>query len=165
MKKVKITMVTLIAFCISLTSSFAQTTSGNIVEIASGNPNFSTLVAAIKAAGLVETLSGKGPYTVFAPTNDAFAALPAGTLDNLLKPENKQQLISILTYHVVSGNIKSTDLKDGQKAKTVNGKDAKVSLKSGKAMVNDASVTQADITATNGVIHVIDKVIMPTTGM
>ena len=165
MKKVKLLLAIAAVFCMSFTSTYSQTTSGNIVEIASGNPNFSTLVAAIKAAGLVETLSGKGPYTVFAPTNDAFAALTAGTLDKLLKPENKQQLISLLTYHVIPGSVKSTDLKDGQKAKTVNGKEAKVSLKGGKAMVNDATVSQADITATNGVIHVIDKVIMPTAGM
>jgi uncharacterized surface protein with fasciclin (FAS1) repeats len=165
MKKVKIMLLLVAALCFNLTNSFSQTTSGNIVEVASANPDFSTLVAAIKAAGLVETLSGKGPFTVFAPTNDAFAALPAGTLDNLLKPENKQQLVSILTYHVVSGNIKSTDLKDGQKAKTVNGKEAKIALKGGKAMVNDASVKKADVAASNGVIHVIDKVIMPTTGM
>jgi uncharacterized surface protein with fasciclin (FAS1) repeats len=165
MIKAKLLLAVAFALCVSLTSSFGQTASGNIVETASGNPEFSTLVAAIKAAGLAETLSGKGPFTVFAPTNNAFAALPAGTLESLLKPENKQKLVSILTYHVVSGNVKSTDLKDGQKAKTVNGKDAKVSLKGGKAMVNDANVSQADIMTTNGVIHVIDKVIMPPTGM
>jgi len=163
MKKIQLTIALTFALCLTLSGAFAQTTSGNIVEVASKNPKFSTLVAAIKAAGLVETLSGKGPFTVFAPSNEAFDALPAGTLDNLLKPENKQQLISLLTYHVVSGKVKSTDLKDGQNAKTVNGQEAKVSLKGGKAMVDNANVTQADISASNGVIHVIDKVIMPST--
>ena len=160
MKKVTFLFALAFAFCVSLTSSFGQ--SKNIVETASANPDFSTLVAAIKAAGLAETLSGNGPFTVFAPTNEAFAALPAGTLESLLKPENKEKLVSILTYHVVSGNVKSTDLKDGQKAKTVNGKEAKVSLKGGKAMVENANVTKADIPTSNGVIHVIDKVILPS---
>jgi uncharacterized surface protein with fasciclin (FAS1) repeats len=163
-KKLKLILALAFALCLTLSGSFAQTTSGSIVEVASKNPKFSTLVAAIKAAGLVETLSGKGPFTVFAPTNEAFNALPAGTLDKLLKPENKQQLVSLLTYHVVSGKVNSTDLKDGQSAKTVNGKEAKVSLKGGKVMVDNANVTQADISTSNGVIHVIDKVIMPATG-
>ncbi|MEM1135597.1 MAG: fasciclin domain-containing protein [Bacteroidota bacterium] len=132
----------------------------NIVELASGAENLSTLVAAVKAAGLVETLSGKGPFTVFAPTNDAFAALPEGTLESLLKPENKDKLVSILTYHVVGAKVMSTDLTDGQKAATVQGEKITVDLSSG-AKINNASVTTADVKASNGVVHIIDKVILP----
>lgn len=133
----------------------------NIIELAVGTDVLSTLVAAVQAAGLVETLSGEGPFTVFAPTNDAFAALPAGTVENLLKPENKNQLISILTYHVVAGKIMSTDLKNGQKAATVQGSEIMVDLTNG-AKINDATVIMADIDASNGVVHVIDKVILPS---
>ena len=133
----------------------------NIVGLAVGNENLSTLVAAVKAAGLVETLSGKGPYTVFAPTNEAFAALPAGTVENLLKPENKDQLIAILTYHVVSGEAYAKDLSNGQKVKTVEGNDVKVKINSKGVMVNDAKVVAADVKASNGVVHVIDQVILP----
>jgi uncharacterized surface protein with fasciclin (FAS1) repeats len=133
----------------------------DIVTLAVGNENLSTLVAALKAAGLVETLQGEGPFTVFAPTNKAFAALPEGTLENLLKPENKDQLIAILTYHVVSGEVKSTDLSDGQMAKTVQGAEIKVSLSDKGAMINNAKVVAADINASNGVVHVIDTVILP----
>ncbi len=140
------------------TSAFAQ--KQNIVELAAGNDQLSTLVTAVKTAGLVETLSGEGPFTVFAPTNEAFEALPKGTLDMLLKPENKDKLTAILTYHVVSGSVMSTDLKDGQMVKTVNGEEAKVSLKDG-AMVENAMVKKADIKASNGVVHVIDHVMMP----
>ncbi len=132
----------------------------NIVELAVFTDVLSTLVAALQAAGLVETLSGEVPFTVFAPTNDAFAALPAGTVENLLKPENKNQLISILTYHVVPGKIMSTDLKNGQKAATVQGSEIMVDLTNG-AKINDATVIMADIDASNGVVHVIDKVILP----
>jgi uncharacterized surface protein with fasciclin (FAS1) repeats len=132
----------------------------NIVEIAVGNENFTTLVAAVTAAGLVETLSGKGPFTVFAPTNAAFAKLPAGTVEELVKPENKAKLTAILTYHVVAAKVMSTDLKEGQKAATVNGQEITVSLVGG-ASINDAKVVTADLEASNGVIHVIDTVIMP----
>lgn len=135
----------------------------DIVSLAVGNENLSTLVAAVKAAGLVETLQGDGPFTVFAPTNDAFAALPEGTVENLLKPENKDQLIAVLTYHVVSGKVYSTDLSDGQKAATVQGSDIKVSLSDKGAKINDAGVIAADVKASNGVVHVIDKVILPPT--
>ncbi|NJL75400.1 MAG: fasciclin domain-containing protein, partial [Saprospiraceae bacterium] len=121
----------------------------NIVELAVGTPALSTLVAAVQAAGLVETLSSEGPFTVFAPTNDAFAALPAGTLDNLLKPENKDQLISILTYHVVAGKIMAADLQNGQKAATVQGSEITVDLSAG-AKINDATVIMADVDASNG---------------
>ena len=132
----------------------------NIVELAMSNDNLSTLVAAVKAGELVETLSGEGPFTVFAPTNDAFAALPEGTLDNLLKPENKSQLVNILTYHVVPGKVMSTDLYDDMIATTVQGGELTVSV-GDAVMVNDATVVQADVDASNGVVHVIDKVILP----
>jgi uncharacterized surface protein with fasciclin (FAS1) repeats len=138
----------------------------DIVDIAASNPNFSTLVAAVQAAGLVDTLKGPGPFTVFAPTNDAFAALPAGTVDSLLLPENKDQLVSILTYHVVPGAVTSDQL-IGQKidVATVQGKTVRVNGMGGKygaaVRVNGANVTSADIIATNGVIHVIDKVLLP----
>ena len=132
-----------------------------VVDIAVGSADHSTLVAAVTAAGLGETLSGAGPFTVFAPTNAAFSALPAGTLDNLLKPENKQKLASILTYHVVAGKVMSSDLTDGMKAKTVNGKEITINVKEGKVTVNGANVTTADLGAGNGVVHVIDAVILP----
>ncbi len=132
----------------------------DIVALAMETESLSTLVAAVKAGGLVETLQGEGPFTVFAPTNEAFAALPEGTLESLLKPENKDQLVAILTYHVVPGKVMSADLSDGQTATTVNGADITVSLDGG-AMINDANVAMADVEASNGVVHVIDKVIMP----
>jgi len=133
----------------------------DIVDLAIASDNLSTLVAAVKAGGLVETLKGDGPFTVFAPTNEAFAALPKGTLENLLKPENKDQLIAILTYHVVPGKVKSTDLQDGMMAQTVEGNQVKVKLKGSKVNINDANVAKADIMASNGIVHVIDKVILP----
>ncbi len=132
----------------------------NIVELAAGTESLSTLVTAVKAAGLVETLSGDGPFTVFAPTNEAFEALPAGTLESLLKPENKSKLVAVLTYHVVSGKVKSTDLKDDMEAATVQGEKIKADLSYG-VKINDAKVTTADVMATNGVVHIIDKVILP----
>ncbi len=133
----------------------------DIVDLAASTDFLSTLVAAVKAGDLVDVLKGDGPFTVFAPTNEAFAKLPAGTLEDLLKPENKAKLVAILTYHVVPGKVMSTDLKDGQKAKTVQGQEISVSLKDGKAMINNATVTTADIEATNGIVHVIDTVILP----
>ncbi|GAA0304997.1 fasciclin domain-containing protein [Rhodovulum strictum] len=132
----------------------------DIVTIASESEQFSTLVAAVTAADLVETLQGDGPFTVFAPTDDAFAALPEGTLDELLKPENKDQLTAILTYHVVPGKVMSGDLSDGMTATTVQGSDVTIGAEGG-VTVNGANVTAADIEATNGVIHVIDAVILP----
>ena len=132
-----------------------------VVDIAVGSPDHTTLVAAVTAAGLVETLSGTGPFTIFAPTNAAFAALPAGTVENLLKPENKEMLTGILTYHVVAGNVMAADLTDGQIVKTLNGQDLKVSIKDGKVMINGANVTAADLAGSNGVIHVVDSVLMP----
>lgn len=139
---------------------------GTIVDQAVATPALSTLVAAVKAADLVSTLSGPGPFTVFAPTNDAFAALPAGTLETLLKPENKSTLAGILTYHVVSGKVMSTDLKDGQVIKTVQGAELTVHFESGSVFIKDvkgnkAQVTGADVPASNGVVHVISAVVLP----
>lgn len=133
----------------------------DIVDIAIGSADHSTLVAAVKAAGLVETLKGAGPFTVFAPTNAAFNALPAGTVDNLLKPENKADLTNVLSYHVVAGALKAADLTDGQKLKTVQGNELTVTIKDGKVMIDGANVTAADLSASNGVIHVIDAVVLP----
>ena len=132
----------------------------DIVSLAVGTDALSTLVAAVKAADLVSTLQGDGPFTVFAPTNEAFAALPEGTLESLLKPENKDQLVAILTYHVVAGKVMSTDLSDGMKAATVNGAEVTITTADG-AKVNGANVVTADVEASNGVVHVIDAVILP----
>ena len=131
----------------------------DIVAIASGNEDFSTLVAAVAAAGLVETLQGEGPFTVFAPTNDAFAALPAGLVDKLLLPENKDLLVKILTYHVVSGTVLAADVTAGD-VPTVEGQNITITTDMG-VQVNGATVTATDIIASNGVIHVIDAVILP----
>lgn len=132
----------------------------DIVDTAVAAGNFTTLAAALTAAGLVETLKGEGPFTVFAPTDAAFAALPAGTVEDLLKPENKDKLIAILTYHVIAGKVMSTDLTEGMMAKTVNGAEVTITLDGG-VKVNGAVISTADIVATNGVIHVIDSVILP----
>jgi len=136
-----------------------ETTVGTIVDVAVGAGNFSTLVAAVTAADLVETLSGEGPFTVFAPTDDAFAALPAGVLDALLLPENKALLAQILTYHVVSGKVMAADVTDGDVA-TVEGQTIALSTANG-VTVNGATVVSADVPASNGVIHAIDAVILP----
>jgi len=142
------------------TSTLAGSYSKDIVDTAANAGSFGTLLAAAEAAGLVDTLKGDGPFTVFAPTDEAFAALPEGTVENLLKPENKDQLVAILTYHVVPGKVMSTDLQDDMEAATVQGGSVTIDLDNG-VMVEEASVTQADIDASNGVIHVIDKVILP----
>jgi len=134
-------------------------TVGTIVEIAASNPDFSTLVAAVDAAGLVETLNGPGPFTVFAPTNEAFAALPPGVLDALLLPENKDLLIQILTYHAVPGTVMAADVMAGDVA-TVEGQNITIATDGG-VTVNGAAVVQTDIVASNGVIHVIDAVLLP----
>ncbi|MEM6595904.1 MAG: fasciclin domain-containing protein [Pseudomonadota bacterium] len=133
----------------------------NIVEVAASNDQFSTLVAAVQAAGLVDTLSSPGPFTVFAPTNDAFAALPAGTVESLLQPENRDQLVSVLTYHVVPGAVTSDQLA-GQRldVATVQGGTVHIDGTNG-VRVNQSNVTTADILASNGVIHVIDQVLLP----
>jgi len=133
----------------------------NIVETAVSNGSFNTLVAAVKAADLVETLSGTGPFTVFAPVDAAFDALPAGTVDTLVQPENKEQLTGILTYHVVAGKVMSSDLTDGMKATTVNGQELTIHLTDGKVMVNGAEVIIADVDTDNGVVHAVDAVLMP----
>lgn len=133
----------------------------NIVETAAGNPDFSTLVAAVQAAGLVETLSGEGPFTVFAPTNAAFEKLPEGTVDTLLLPENRDQLVAVLTYHVVAGEVTAEQVVTLDSATTVNGQDVTISVDGEQVKINDATVTTADIETSNGVIHVIDTVILP----
>jgi uncharacterized surface protein with fasciclin (FAS1) repeats len=134
----------------------------DIIGVATGEgmDNMTTLVAAIKAADLVEALQGEGPFTVFAPTNDAFAALPEGTVEDLLKPENKEQLQQILLYHVVEGKVKSKNVTDGSVA-TLQGDTLTTQVEDGKVMINDATVTTADVKASNGIIHQIDKVLIP----
>ena len=132
----------------------------DIVDTAAENGSFNTLVAAVKAAGLVDALKGDGPFTVFAPSDEAFAKLPAGTLETLLKPENKAMLTSILTYHVVSGKILSSDVKPGS-VETLEGGKVRISKKGGDLMIDQAKIVAVDVSATNGVIHVIDQVIMP----
>jgi uncharacterized surface protein with fasciclin (FAS1) repeats len=138
--------------------SFAQ--DADIVDTAVAAGSFTTLATALTAAGLVETLKGEGPFTVFAPTDAAFAALPAGTVEDLLKPENKDKLVGILTYHVVPGKVLSTDLSEGLKAATVNGAEVTITLEGGPK-VNGAVISAPDVAASNGVIHVIDSVILP----
>ena len=133
----------------------------DIVAVAAGNDAFSTLVAAVKAAGLVETLQGEGPFTVFAPTNEAFAKLPEGTVESLLKPENKDQLIAVLTYHVVAGKVMAADVVKLDSATTVQGQDVSIKVENDAVFVDGAQVVQADVKAKNGVIHVIDSVILP----
>ena len=145
------------AAAMSLLSSGAMA-AGTIVDVAAGNGNFNTLVAAVKAAGLAETLSGKGPYTVFAPTDAAFAKLPPGTVDALLKDVPK--LKAILTYHLVSGKVMAKDVKTGA-VPTVNGQSINITAGAGGVAVNDAKVTATDVAASNGVIHVVDTVLMP----
>lgn len=136
----------------------------DIVDTAIEAGSFTTLVAAVQAAGLVDTLKGDGPFTVFAPTDDAFAALPEGTVETLLLPENKDQLVSILTYHVVPGKVMSGDLTDGMMAATVEGSEVTIGTTDG-VTVQGANVTTADIETSNGVIHVIDQVILPASAM
>jgi transforming growth factor-beta-induced protein len=133
----------------------------DIVDTAVDAGSFTTLVAALKAADLVDALKGTGPFTVFAPTDDAFRKLPAGTVESLLKPENKEKLRAILTYHVVSGNVTAAQAMKLSSARTLNGQEVKISTQGDTVMVNDAKVVKADINASNGVIHVIDTVILP----
>lgn len=137
-----------------------EASAGTIVDVAAANPEFSTLVAAVTEAGLAETLSGEGPFTVFAPTNAAFEALPEGLVDALLLPENKEVLTQILTYHVVAGEVMSTDIQPGDVA-TVEGEDITITTEDGGVQVNGAMVSTADVEASNGVIHVIDEVLVP----
>ena len=139
----------------------AQAQGKDIVDTAVAAGQFKTLAAALKAADLVATLKGPGPFTVFAPTDEAFAKLPAGTVENLLKPENKAKLTAILTYHVVPGAVTAEQVTKLDQAKTVNGAMVKVTTQGGKVTINDATVVKADTAASNGIIHVIDKVILP----
>lgn len=133
----------------------------DIVDVAVAAGQFNTLAAALDAADLIETLKGDGPFTVFAPTDAAFAKLPAGTVDSLLKPENKQQLIDILTYHVVPGKVKAAQVANLQGATTVNGADVAITIIDGNVKIDNATVVKTDILASNGIIHVIDSVILP----
>lgn len=155
------TAVVLAVVGLAIGSTFARASNQDIVDTAVGAGQFKTLAAALKAADLVATLKGPGPFTVFAPTDEAFAKLPAGTVENLLKPENKAKLTAILTYHVVPGAVKAEQVTKLDQAKTVNGAMVKVTTKGGKVTINDATVVKADIPASNGMIHVIDKVILP----
>lgn len=156
MKKLIVSLFGLIALS---SVSFAEEKK-DIVDTAVAAGKFNTLVAAVKAAGLVDTLKGKGPFTVFAPTDEAFAKLPAGTVEKLLKPENKKMLTDILTYHVLSGKVMAADVKT-MEAKTVQGSSAAIKVADGKVTIDKANVVKTDIEASNGVIHVIDAVIMP----
>ncbi|AEP31145.1 hypothetical protein GNIT_3049 [Glaciecola nitratireducens FR1064] len=133
----------------------------DIVDTAASNSDFSTLVAAVKAAGLVDALKGEGPLTVFAPTNEAFAKLPAGTVESLLLPENKDKLVQILTYHVVAGKVMAADVVKVDSAKTLEGSSVTVTVANGGVKIDNANVIKTDIKTSNGVIHVIDSVIMP----
>ena len=154
-------VIALLATSSFATAVTAQAATKDIVDTAVAAGSFKTLAAALQAAGLVETLKGKGPFTVFAPTDAAFAKLPAGTVEDLLKPENKAKLTAILTYHVVSGEVKAAQAAKLPSAKTVNGASLTIHATGGKVMVDNATVTSADIACTNGVIHVIDTVVLP----
>ena len=134
----------------------------NIVEVAAGNESFTTLVAAVKAAGLVDVLAGEGPYTVFAPTDEAFAKLPEGTVEDLLKPENKDKLVAVLTYHVVPGKVMAADVVKIDSATTVQGQNVTIAAGADGVTIDNANVVMTDVAASNGVIHVIDTVILPS---
>jgi uncharacterized surface protein with fasciclin (FAS1) repeats len=150
----------LIAPSVSFAGDYAMAKK-DIVDTAVAAGSFNTLAAALQAAGLVDALKGDGPFTVFAPTDEAFAKLPAGTVENLLKPENKDQLISILTYHVVSGSLPAASVMKATGADTLEGETLEFSTSNGSVMVNNATVISADVMASNGVIHVIDTVLLP----
>jgi uncharacterized surface protein with fasciclin (FAS1) repeats len=165
-RKMKTIRILTITALVATTSFFgaahadSQAKGNDIVAVASSAGSFNTLVAAVKAAGLVETLQGPGPFTVFAPTDEAFAKLPKGTVEDLLKPENKAKLAGILTYHVVPGQVMAADVKT-MKVKTVNGKELDVKVIDGAVTVDNAKVIKTDVAASNGVIHVIDTVLLP----
>lgn len=146
---------------LAVAGGYGKNKSNDIVDVAAGNESFSTLVAAVKAAGLVDTLKGNGPFTVFAPTNEAFAKLPEGTVESLLKPENKEKLVAVLTYHVVPGKVLAKDVVGLSKATTAQGSNVKITTSGGGVKVDNANVVATDIAASNGVIHVIDSVILP----
>jgi uncharacterized surface protein with fasciclin (FAS1) repeats len=151
----------ILAILLSATALRAGTADQDIIDTAIAAGSFNTLVAALRAADLTEARRGSGPFTVFAPTDDAFKKLPAGTLESLLKPENKEQLRAILTYHVVSGKVTAAQVMKVSSAKTLNGQNVRISTHGGTVMVDDANVVKADVSASNGVIHVIDAVILP----
>jgi uncharacterized surface protein with fasciclin (FAS1) repeats len=160
---IKISLVALTLSALTVVPAQAADKSaakGDIVSVAVGAGSFKTLVAAVQAAGLVETLQGPGPFTVFAPTDEAFAKLPAGTGESLLKPENKAKLVAVLTYHVVPGKVMAADVKT-MKAKTVNGQELSIKADYGTVTVDGAKVIKTDVAASNGVIHVIDSVVLP----
>jgi uncharacterized surface protein with fasciclin (FAS1) repeats len=161
MKKLNYLLASILVLSASLFAADQSMAKKDIVDTAVAAGQFNTLAKALQAAGLVDTLKGKGPFTVFTPTDEAFAKLPAGTIDELLKPENKEKLVSILTYHVVPGAVSSKKVATMKSAKTVNGKDVSISAEGGSVKINDAKVIKADIKASNGVIHVIDSVLMP----
>lgn len=161
MKRIYVMICFALLLALSFKSSAFAESKKDIVDTAVAAGDFKTLAAALQAAGLVDTLKGPGPFTVFAPTDEAFAKLPAGTVEDLLKPENKQKLISILTYHVVAGKVMAKDVVKLHEAKTVNGQDVKIMVDGGKVMVDNANVIKTDIQCTNGVIHVIDSVLLP----
>jgi len=150
------------ALLLIATPARAQMASDNIVQVASKAGSFGTLLAAAEAAGLVGALEGEGPLTVFAPTDEAFAALPAGTVESLLRPENRDKLTAILTYHVVPGKVMASDVVKLSSAKTVQGSSVSIEVEDGAVYVDGARVVKADVPASNGVIHVIDKVILPS---
>ncbi len=156
--------VTAMALSMAVAAPAAQAAEKDIVDTAVAAGDFNTLAAALDAAGLVDTLKGQGPFTVFAPTDAAFAKLPAGTVEDLLKPENKAKLTAILTYHVVPGKVMAADVVKLQEAKTVNGAMIGITVDGNTVMVDGAKVTATDIAASNGVIHVIDSVILPPSG-
>jgi len=151
----------ILSVLISATPAAAGAAQKDIVDTAVAAGTFNTLAAALQAAGLADTLKGKGPFTVFAPTDEAFSKLPAGAVESLLKPENKEKLKAILLYHVVSGDVTAAQVMKLSSAKTVNGQDLKLKVNDGTVMVNDAKVVKADVLASNGVIHVIDTVLLP----
>jgi uncharacterized surface protein with fasciclin (FAS1) repeats len=144
-----------------VTAQAGKVAQKDIVDTAVAAGSFKTLAAALEAAGLVDTLKGKGPFTVFAPTDEAFAKLPAGTVENLLKPENKAKLVAVLTYHVVPGSVSSKEVVKLKSATTVQGQPVTISAEGGSVRIDGATVVKADVTASNGVIHVIDRVILP----
>jgi uncharacterized surface protein with fasciclin (FAS1) repeats len=159
MKKITLIVAAFAALVLVTINTLSAAEQKTIVGVAAGAGQFNTLVAAVKAAGLVETLNGKGPFTVFAPTDEVFAKLPAGTVENLLKPENKEKLVA-LTYHVLPGELMAADVRTTN-AKTVNGKKLAIKVHDGKVTVDGANVVKTDIDASNGVIHVIDAVLIP----
>ncbi len=151
----------ILSVLVSALPAAASSAQKDIVDTAVAAGTFNTLVTALQAAGLTDTLKGKGPFTVFAPTDEAFSKLPAGTVESLLRPENKDKLKAILLYHVVSGDVTAAQVVKLSSAKTINGQDLKLTVYDGTVMVNDAKVVKADVLASNGVIHVIDTVLLP----